>query len=172
MKHNAYTLHLFLWVHYFFFAQAFGCKRWFASRRLFSQSSDSSAESNDDGTSAMKNGEDGESRLCRFHGCSYIVASRRGFLVLASSTAASATLSRQLPFSSSPKIGSSELFPFSTRRRYKSVQLSNGMRCVLVRSKSYAFSDFRQLALIKFHDSNHIEGERKNCKPEYRMSMH
>jgi len=139
LNRTAYILQLFLWVRCLFFTHAFGCNISFASQRLLSRFSGCSAASNDDASSAMENEEDGESRWYRFHGCSDIVASRRGFLVVASATTwALGILSRRLPFPSSPKIGSTEILPFSTLRRYKSVQLSNGMRCVLVSSKFYA----------------------------------
>jgi len=137
MNRTANILQLLLWVHCLFVAQAFGCKRSFARQRLFSQFSGCNAASNDDASSATESEEDGEFRLYRFQGCSDIVASRRGFLVVSSvTTCALGTLSRWLPFSSSPKIGSTEILPFSTLRRYKSVQLSNGMRCVLVSERT------------------------------------
>lgn len=139
----ASLLQLFLWVHWLLSAQAFVWKRSFAAQRLFiGQFNGWSAASKDEENSAEKNKEDRESPLHRFQGCSDVVASRRGFLVVSSCTIGLGSFSRHLSLSSSPTFGSTEIIPFSTVRRYKSVQLSNGMSCVLVRS-SMLVSAFR-----------------------------
>lgn len=138
MKGAASVLQLLLSAHHFFSAYAFGCKRCFASYRLPNKSSPwNGASRSDDSNSVLKSEE--EFPLCRFQGCSDFVASRRGFLVLSSSIFALGTLSRQFPFSSSTKTVGSEVLPFSTVRQYKSIQLSNGVRCVLVSNMPYDF---------------------------------
>lgn len=161
MKHVSPILQVLLW-----FELLLAVKSLSSSSRTnpFAANSHRRADTNDKGTNKI-------TPLCRFQGCSDLVASRRGFLVLSTAVAwasllppqpSSAAVGASAASSSasaktSTRTSSSDALPFSSVRKYKSIQLSNGMRCVLVSSKPNTIIPmFVRKGLTQTHTHTHL----------------